>query len=988
MKLCCRFLVLCSLMLFFLVFFLCFGFGVRAAGRLPAPSRPFQEYPLPLTSLYAPVDCLLISSRLVQEFLQPVTLCASFSLLVLIVNRQMPCCKCANDRACERCSCVKNDKPCVDCYPRRESHCRNPHNLTLVVTSQLATSESPSASCFVSQARVSSTRVTRSHASSQPTALAGIGQSCQRQPSSLSQPVLSSTKDRGESSPVSSPQSSVVSSSQPTPLVHGACSSAGGTAGKPVCTGDNLSQHHRTGGESSLEQSCRPSSSDLCASYNIVMKWRRKLFIVPYGAAGVDFVDEISHIIQSFVDGGSMRNTAWRAFAVLCHVLLQKPHDSRIMANHSEHLRRRLRLWRDGSIRELLEPLLLESPRACIQAHLPPRQAGEAFSTEPSDSTFCNLVLTDRIHSAARYLNPDSSSGVLSLTDVADPVTGQTVHDALLAKHPRAAEPPAHVLLPGEPEAINPILYQRITLELIRRVSRQMHGASGPSGLHAEAWTRLLTSYKASSDRLCSALAAVARCICAESLAKEAMEGFTSARLIPLDKHPGVRPIAVDKLREIGPGYGYFPNAKKTVLLTKPQHMQSAMELFGGTGVAITSEGSRYLGGYLGTAASSEDYATSMAGHWTTELRRLADMARTQPQASYTVLTKCLVGRWTYHLRCLAFDPRCLQKIDDCIRTELLPALTGHEVPQDSQLRELLSFPARFGGLAVPALSAAALFERQASLRVTKPLVDLTVRSGDITGSDQQVGGDEQVGMSSAVKVVFGPSMPVSNDGNSTAIVNNDHTDGVASAVSQDDPVVATVSQVRANARARRRDKADAINTQLESIRPALSDTQQQLVALAGEKGVSSWLTNSPSAKQPVTVLSKSDFRDAVAIRYGLPLDGLPTTCVCGATMTTDHAHICPCGGYPIARHNEVRDVLAGAVSEAVRDVDTEPVLLPYDGEDLPGRSAPKKLVSTSGLRASGRGSRMLFLMFGSLTRKRPCCLYQKFSASSNTMSR
>ena len=51
--------------------------------------------------------------------------------------------------------------------------------------------------------------------------------------------------------------------------------------------------------------------------------------------------------------------------------------------------------------------------------------------------------------------------------------------------------------------------------------------------------------------------------------------------------------------------------------------------------------------------------------------------------------------------------------------------------------------------------------------------------------------------------------------------------------------------------------------------------------------------------------------------------------------MTVDHAFTCPCGGYPIARHNEVRDILAGAVAEAVKDVDTEPVLLPYDGEDL-----------------------------------------------------
>ena len=32
------------------------------------------------------------------------------------------------------------------------------------------------------------------------------------------------------------------------------------------------------------------------------------------------------------------------------------------------------------------------------------------------------------------------------------------------------------------------------------------------------------------------------------------------------------------------------PNAKKTVLLTKPQHMEKAMNLFGDTGVAVTCD--------------------------------------------------------------------------------------------------------------------------------------------------------------------------------------------------------------------------------------------------------------------------------------------------------------------------------------------------------------------------------------------------------------
>ena len=92
-------------------------------------------------------------------------------------------------------------------------------------------------------------------------------------------------------------------------------------------------------------------------------------------------------------------------------------------------------------------------------------------------------------------------------------------------------------------------------------------------------------------------------------------------------------------------------------------------------------------------------------------------------------------------------------------------------------------------------------------------------------------------------------------------------------------------------------------------------------MALAGEKGVSSWLTTSPSAKQTVTVFYKSDFRDAVAIRYGLPLDGLPTTCVCGACRD-DHR---PCFYMPVWW---IPHQVAQVVTSSVRSVAREPVTI------------------------------------------------------------
>ena len=116
-----------------------------------------------------------------------------------------------------------------------------------------------------------------------------------------------------------------------------------------------------------------------------------------------------------------------------------------------------------------------------------------------------------------------------------------------------------------------------------------------------------------------------------------------------------------------------------------------------------------------------------------------------------------------------------------------------------------------------------------------------------------------------------------------------------------------------------------------------LSPEQRFLLEIAGEKGVSSWLTACP-CYQDGSVMRKSDFHDALCIRYGRRLQDLPDTCVCEAELTTSHAFTCPAGGYTIARHNEMQDLFAGLMREAgVVDVETEPELLPCQAEALPG---------------------------------------------------
>ena len=66
---------------------------------------------------------------------------------------------------------------------------------------------------------------------------------------------------------------------------------------------------------------------------------------------------------------------------------------------------------------------------------------------------------------------------------------------------------------------------------------------------------------------------------------------------------------------------------------------------------------------------------------------------------------------------------------------------------------------------------------------------------------------------------------------------------------------------------------------------------------IAQEQGSSSWLTVL-SVKRLGFNLSKSDFWDAMRIRYGLPLKRLPSDCGCSKPYNVQHAISCKKQGF------------------------------------------------------------------------------------------
>ena len=98
------------------------------------------------------------------------------------------------------------------------------------------------------------------------------------------------------------------------------------------------------------------------------------------------------------------------------------------------------------------------------------------------------------------------------------------------------------------------------------------------------------------------------------------------------------------------------------------------------------------------------------------------------------------------------------------------------------------------------------------------------------------------------------------------------------------------------------------------ALHPQLSLDLQRAREFASLKGVSSWLTALPIDEHGFA-LHKSDFHDAVCLRYGWPLLHLPTECICGTSFTVEHAFTCSHGGYPTLLHNEVRDITSKFLS-------------------------------------------------------------------------
>ena len=328
---------------------------------------------------------------------------------------------------------------------------------------------------------------------------------------------------------------------------------------------------------------------------------------------------------------------------------------------------------------------------------------------------------------------------------------------------------------------------------------------------------------------------------------------------------------------ENGPSFGYFPKASKSWLVVKENKFEEAKQIFEGTGINITTEGRKYLGGFVGTREGAEEYAKELLADWISQLQELTKIAKSEPQAAYSAFITGFKHKITYYIRTMPNMSENIRPLDEYLTNHFIPAITEGHILSDAD-RKLISLPVRLGGLGIPIYQEISTCEYEFSRKGTSLLTP---------------------------RIVAQEQTYVIDKGNEKKIE----------------------SEIR---KARDEDH----KSKLDNLRSNMTLMQKRANDLAQMKGASAWLTSLP-LKDEGFVLNKREFFDAIAIRYRWNLKRTPTNCACNKPFDSDHAMQCSLGGYVIRRHNGVRDLFAKLLSVVAHEVQIEPQLQPLTGESL-----------------------------------------------------
>ncbi len=155
-----------------------------------------------------------------------------------------------------------------------------------------------------------------------------------------------------------------------------------------------------------------------------------------------------------------------------------------------------------------------------------------------------------------------------------------------------------------------------------------------------------------------------------------------------------------DDISMIEPKSGYHLNGAKTHLVAKPEHEESASQLYAETDIQVSISGKHHLGAAVGSWTFTEEYVSGKVKSWAQEITRLIEVATSQPHTAYAALAHGLSNHWSYISWTIPDIQDLLLPVENAIHQILIPVLTGRH-PCSKQERGLVALPTRLGNPAL-----------------------------------------------------------------------------------------------------------------------------------------------------------------------------------------------------------------------------------------------------------------------------------------------
>ena len=140
-----------------------------------------------------------------------------------------------------------------------------------------------------------------------------------------------------------------------------------------------------------------------------IVHWKRDLFMMPSGAAGKKHIEEITRLLKLWIQDSPLTSIALKAIHIMRALLLQKRSKYSKSKDHLVSLERRLKLWEEGNISNLVHEEETIQERRKISE--------KGMNIEKISLKFKNMISKGNVNEALKLLMENMLNGILPLND-------------------------------------------------------------------------------------------------------------------------------------------------------------------------------------------------------------------------------------------------------------------------------------------------------------------------------------------------------------------------------------------------------------------------------------------------------------------------------------------------------------------------------------------------------------------------------------------